>query len=264
MAIRIRAVVVQLIPSNDNSSNIPVHPEIESMTSTLESAIRDLLKSVLLDVAREVLPSRLHSRTERSPTDTTEERMLLRSSELAELLAISEKHLYTLTQSGMIPCVHVGRLVRYRPDAVREWLRQSESTLKPDKDSLGTRRQVKPTKKTIRHVAPRRKTIAKKVVSVTKRPDQPTSTTTSVTPPHNHRKPDDVTQDQLRSARSFFAARLGVGEDALPRLTNGELMRIAEVDKLTMHGWLYLNRDLPESAIAKLHEYFAAYPEAQR
>jgi excisionase family DNA binding protein len=209
-------------------------------------------------------PTRLPSSHEQLSKDTSEERMLLRSSELAELLAISERHLHALTQSGILPCVHVGRLVRYRPDAVREWLRKSESTVKPDWDSLGIRRQMSSPKKTTRLVAPRRKIIAKKAVFIAKAPDQRTSSKTSVVSPQDHRKSDDANQDQSRSARSFFAAQLGIAEEALPRLTNGELMRIAEVDKPTMHGWLYLNRDLPESAIAKLHDYFAAHLEAQR
>ena len=42
-------------------------------------------------------------------------------------------------------------------------------------------------------------------------------------------------------------------------MTNGEIGRIAEVDIPTLHGWMYHNRDMPETAMDKLHEYFVAY-----
>ena len=33
-------------------------------------------------------------------------------------------------------------------------------------------------------------------------------------------------------------------------------MRIAEVDMPTMHGWLYLNRRLPEEALNRLKSHY--------
>jgi hypothetical protein len=56
-----------------------------------------------------------------------------------------------------------------------------------------------------------------------------------------------------------MAARLGVQEDDLPRMTYGEIRRIAEVDTPTLHGWTYHNREMPEAAFEKLHDYFVAY-----
>jgi hypothetical protein len=48
--------------------------------------------------------------------------------------------------------------------------------------------------------------------------------------------------------------------ERFPRLTNGELMRIAGVDIAAMHGWIYLNRDLPAPAIDRLHAYIDNRP----
>lgn len=42
-----------------------------------------------------------------------DESHLLRAAEAAELLAISERHLWSLTKSGEIRCVRLGRAVRY-------------------------------------------------------------------------------------------------------------------------------------------------------
>ena len=49
---------------------------------------------------------------------------------------------------------------------------------------------------------------------------------------------------------------IGVDRTSLPALTNGDLRRIAEVDIPTMHGWLYLNRELPTEAMEKLRRHF--------
>ena len=47
------------------------------------------------------------------------------------------------------------------------------------------------------------------------------------------------------------------------RLTNGDLMRIAEVDTPVLHGWMYLNRELPEEALQKLRDHFVSYRSSE-
>ena len=44
---------------------------------------------------------------------------LLKPEETAELLSISPRTLWTLTKKGEIPCVRVGRAVRYDPPDLR-------------------------------------------------------------------------------------------------------------------------------------------------
>ena len=46
--------------------------------------------------------------------DTNETIRLLKPREAADILAISERTLWTLTKQGVIPCVRLGRSVRYR------------------------------------------------------------------------------------------------------------------------------------------------------
>jgi excisionase family DNA binding protein len=50
-------------------------------------------------------------------------RLLLTADEAAFALAISPRTLWTLTNAGQIPCVRLGRCVRYAPDALQEWIR---------------------------------------------------------------------------------------------------------------------------------------------
>ena len=54
-------------------------------------------------------------------------RPLLDSKEAARLLGISPRKLWSLTASGRIPRVKVDRSVRYRPEALAEFIAANES-----------------------------------------------------------------------------------------------------------------------------------------
>ncbi len=47
---------------------------------------------------------------------------LLKPREAADILAISERTLWTLTKEGVIPCVRLGRSVRYRLSEIEQQL----------------------------------------------------------------------------------------------------------------------------------------------
>ncbi len=47
---------------------------------------------------------------------------LLKPSKAAEALAISPRKLWALTASGDIPCVRIGRSVRYDADDLRDFI----------------------------------------------------------------------------------------------------------------------------------------------
>ncbi|MCA9082183.1 MAG: helix-turn-helix domain-containing protein [Planctomycetaceae bacterium] len=48
--------------------------------------------------------------------------LLLKPTEAAKALAISERTLFTLTKEGKIPVVHIGRSVRYRLSEIEAML----------------------------------------------------------------------------------------------------------------------------------------------
>jgi len=51
------------------------------------------------------------------------ERLALPAAEVAKLLGISERHLWSLNSSGRLPQpVRLGRAVRWRTDELRAWL----------------------------------------------------------------------------------------------------------------------------------------------
>ena len=49
-------------------------------------------------------------------------RLLLKPREAAEALAISPRTLWARTNAGEIPCVRLGRAVRYDPADLRAWI----------------------------------------------------------------------------------------------------------------------------------------------
>jgi|SRR5581483_11577700 len=53
--------------------------------------------------------------------------------EVAELLGVSDKHVYDMTADGRLPAFHVGRSVRLDPQDVADWLRKKKpiSTNRP-------------------------------------------------------------------------------------------------------------------------------------
>lgn len=53
--------------------------------------------------------------------------LLLTATEAAEALAISPRTLWSLTDSGELPCVRIGRSVRYDPTDLRAWIDRRKS-----------------------------------------------------------------------------------------------------------------------------------------
>ena len=59
------------------------------------------------------------------------EPFLLKAREAAQHLAFSERYLYQLTASGELPCVRIGKLVRYSVETLRKWIQDLESAEHP-------------------------------------------------------------------------------------------------------------------------------------
>jgi len=51
---------------------------------------------------------------------------LLRAKEAAELLAISERKLWELTNAGRVPCLRIGRAVRYDCQDLLAWIQRQK------------------------------------------------------------------------------------------------------------------------------------------
>lgn len=55
-------------------------------------------------------------------SDITPQALLVNAEIAAQMLAISPRKLWSLTKSGEIPCVRIGRAVRYSVDELRKWI----------------------------------------------------------------------------------------------------------------------------------------------
>ena len=51
--------------------------------------------------------------------------LLLTPREAAKALSICEKTLYTLTKSGELPAIKIGRAKRYSVDEINRWIKKS-------------------------------------------------------------------------------------------------------------------------------------------
>ena len=52
---------------------------------------------------------------------------LLTPDEVAEMLRLARKTVIVMARDGKIPCVRIGRLVRFDPAEIERWLRQQRA-----------------------------------------------------------------------------------------------------------------------------------------
>lgn len=225
------------------------------MNDDLESAFGRLLKTVIGEVALELLNEHgLLDRIQSHQSVDLNGPFLLTSRETAKRLSISERHLFSLTKSGVLPSVRVGQRVHYSVETIQRWIRESEgagkSSVKTDNRATSTAHAISRPKTVPKPTAKR--SPAKKAVPVVE-PKPKKADTPSQSDPKN--------TEERRTPFTDLLNEVGIQRSSLPPLTNGELMRIAEVDLPTFHGWMYLNRELPETARNKLKEHFRDFQE---
>jgi excisionase family DNA binding protein len=63
--------------------------------------------------------------------DCKRARLLLSPREAAAALGVSERTLWSLTKAGEVPSLKIGRLTKYRPEALAAWLAAKETGGRP-------------------------------------------------------------------------------------------------------------------------------------
>lgn len=221
------------------------------MTGDLESSLRQLLKNVMREVAANLMEewkaSARHPVQQAKPDD---DGFLLTPRETAKRLAISERHLFHLTHSGQLPCVRVGKCVRYNVETIQQWVREAESADSPPIKSSVSRPASGPKQRSQSksQIASRNSTREKATL-----PEQEAL--------KEHKPLPDcelevVHDEERRNPFDVLLNELGLSRCNLPQVTNGYLMRIAKVDIVMIHRWLYRNQPLPEVALNRLKEHF--------
>jgi len=51
--------------------------------------------------------------------------LLLSPAQASRALSISERTLWTLTRAGTVPCIRIGKLVRYSVDGLKRYIEQA-------------------------------------------------------------------------------------------------------------------------------------------
>ena len=240
------------------------HDQGKPMMTVFEEQLRQLLKDVLQEVLAEQLQPYQATPTDRGEQSNAQDQLLLTTREAAKQLKISERTLYALTSTGKIPRVQVGSCVRYSPQSIQKWIEQTESTApapkkvrlpRPVEDSTSSAEKVPPTVHANKPRLNAPRVVSSKKPKKISIPRVRTATTKSS-------KQDNKLEERV-SPFSVLLAEMGIDRSRLPPVTNGDLQRIAEVDIATMHGWLYLNRPLPEGALSKLKEHFSVFRKHQ-
>ncbi len=86
--------------------------------------LSDLIRTIVRETVAELVSTGTITTTKPPLAETAQ---LLTAKETAKRLSISERHLYTLTRSGELPCIHIGKAVRYSLVTIQHWIDQSES-----------------------------------------------------------------------------------------------------------------------------------------
>ena len=63
------------------------------------------------------------------PKPLPPENRLWTPHDVAHFLAVSRSWVYRAAERGELPCLHVGALVRFEPDAIRRWTRGERPTV---------------------------------------------------------------------------------------------------------------------------------------
>jgi len=71
-----------------------------------------------------------------TPMAPAPEPLLVSPRQAARLLSVSERTLFTWTKDSKIPCVKLGRLVRYSVDTLREFVAKAEKAV----DKIGDKK----------------------------------------------------------------------------------------------------------------------------
>ncbi len=215
-------------------------------------ALQDMLTSVAVEAATEAI-RQYRIMEENRRYEGHSDRFLLRSHEAAEQLAISPATLNRLTRSGEPPCVRLGRSIRYSNEAIRDWIRQKVSVGNVSPRAVPTVKVADKTKKPSAKSRTTNRSVAKertKPKPTQRKPSKKSPRTTKIA-----KEPEET----LVSPFDLLLEEIGVDRKDLPPLTNGDLMRIAEVDTPALHGWQWHNRQLPDEALERLRHHFIQY-----
>jgi excisionase family DNA binding protein len=201
---------------------------------------------------------------------------LIDSREVAKLLKLSPRKVARLIETEGIPApIRIGRAVRWSLEVIHKWIADgcpampratSPSDPPATTEQRGTRQSPAARKLETTPGVKSNPAEGQKQQHGSTKKETPSAESSS---PNSARPAPNRGQREARSAErvdplTVLLSELGIDESSLPSITNGDLMRIAEVDLVTMHGWQYLNRSLPDEALTKIKNHFRGLVNPQQ
>lgn len=217
----------------------------------IESIVRRLIREEIRAAFEEFISQIPSPSALQKPA--SDERLLLSTRDAAKMLGISDRTLFSLTQSEQLPCVRIGSSKRYSIETLKKWIQATEAqpATHPQREKKA-RIEAEPratvTKTSKKAV---RRTKANRSASKAEKASKATIDCAI--------SQENSVREESQNPFSILLQEIGVSRSDLPTVTNGELRRIAGVDIPTLHGWQWHGRSLPPDAIQRLREHFSKF-----
>ncbi|QEG37729.1 helix-turn-helix domain-containing protein [Bythopirellula goksoeyrii] len=222
----------------------PIGKEIEAAARAIATMLRSTITQTIREFLAENGASRSNPRQGDFASVDNHTCKLYTGDEVADLLGVSRRHVHSLTKNGKLPSVRLGTRVRYRQSTLAEWLAQQEATpqqARHERTTSNVRKTTSASKsRTVKELA--RKSNAKADCS-------------SKSNPRGKPQQADNSAKEFVGGLQILARSLGVDYESLPRMTNGDIRRIADVEIAILHGWQYLGRELPPEALENVTKW---------
>ncbi len=91
----------------------------------IEAILRRLIREEIRAAFDQIMPQIVRPSALQMPI--SDEVLLLSTSDAAKMLGISNRKLFSLTQSGCLPCVRIGWSKHYSVEALKKWIQATEA-----------------------------------------------------------------------------------------------------------------------------------------
>ena len=243
------------MPGSTEQIQITMLFPIEELKAVIASTLADFVGTSFLRIDQPAGDRGLSNPNE-SP-----EPILVSKKQTAEMLQVSVRTVDRLATENLMPqpC-RIGNVVRWNRHELIAWINQGcpGANLKTNNTNISTKQK---TQKYATRAASSKVTEKPKSAKATIRSNRRQTTKTTkcdTSASKGSKRPPSETDQAAPSVFAKFLQSIGIDRDPLPNMTNGELMKIAEVDIPTMHGWMHLGRALPDEAKQKLKVHFFA------
>lgn len=216
------------------------------MVDDLSTLLKRVITSAVVEAMRDVEASGGSSANERYQPRLDSSMTLLTVPEVAKALAVSQRQVHLLTQSGELPSFRLGRLIRYRASSLRDWIVAREMGIDAIAPESSKVEASQPTKR-------KPPNSSKHLSDHVTTPSEVPQTTAG----GSSRRPAPDNGPRAGRFQQFVTA-LGVSYESLGPVSKGDIELACGASRDRLTGWLFRDEELPEEALAKLRAWVLA------